>query len=250
MLFVDLDDFKTINDSLGHAIGDYVLQECGERLRRCLRPADTPARLGGDEFAILLEDETESTHVEVAERVMQAFAAPFQLKGREVVVRASIGIAAAPTEPSTPGEADGPDMLLRNADLAMYIAKDRGKARYQVYEPTMHHTALERLELKGDLQRALDNGEFELHYQPMVELPSGEICGFEALIRWHHPTRGLVAPLDFISTEPPGLGCTWDASGRDRVGARCLPSVSKISASPTPNMAAGRRRSRPPGRAD
>ena len=204
VLFVDLDDFKTVNDSLGHAAGDQLLRECGERLRDCLRPADTPARLGGDEFAILLEDSNEAIHIDIANRIMKAFEAPFSLDGKEVFVRASIGIASS-SMPDLSGMS-GPEALLRNADIAMYIAKERGKARYEVFQPEMHEAAIRRLELKADLQRAIDHDEFELHYQPMIELASGEICGFEALIRWRHPTRGLVAPLDFIPlAEETGL---------------------------------------------
>ena len=204
VLFVDLDDFKTVNDSLGHACGDQLLRECGERLRGCLRPADTPARLGGDEFAILLEDSEESTHIDIANRIMKAFEAPFALDGKEVFVRASIGIATASSANIT--GISGPDALLRNADIAMYIAKERGKARYEVFQPEMHEAAIRRLELRADLQRAIDNNEFELHYQPMIELHDGEICGFEALIRWMHPTRGLVPPLDFVPlAEETGL---------------------------------------------
>jgi diguanylate cyclase (GGDEF)-like protein/PAS domain S-box-containing protein len=204
VLFVDLDDFKTVNDSLGHACGDQLLRECGERLRDCLRPADTPARLGGDEFAILLEDSDEATHIDIANRIMKAFEAPFALDGKEVFVRASIGIATSSADELA--GVSGPEALLRNADIAMYMAKERGKARYEVFQPEMHEAAIRRLELKADLQRALDNDEFELHYQPMIELSSGDICGFEALIRWRHPTRGLVGPLDFIPlAEETGL---------------------------------------------
>jgi diguanylate cyclase (GGDEF)-like protein/PAS domain S-box-containing protein len=204
VLFMDLDDFKTVNDSLGHAAGDELLRECGIRLRGCLRPADTPARLGGDEFAILLEDFGDSAPLDVADRIMKAFETPFHLDGKEVFVRASIGIATSSLA-ELAGDG-GTDELLRNADIAMYIAKERGKARYQVFEPTMHQAALERLELKADLQRALEHKEFELHYQPIIELTNGEICGFEALIRWRHPTRGIVGPLDFIHlAEETGL---------------------------------------------
>ncbi len=204
VLFIDLDDFKTVNDSLGHACGDQLLRECGERLRGCLRPADTPARFGGDEFAILLEDSDGTSHVEIADRIMRAFEPPFTLDDKEVFVRASIGIATAGEEEFA--SMNGPDALLRNADTAMYIAKERGKARFAVFEPEMHEAASRRLELKADMERALDNDEFELEYQPIVELSTGNICGFEALIRWNHPTRGVVAPLDFIPlAEETGL---------------------------------------------
>jgi diguanylate cyclase (GGDEF)-like protein/PAS domain S-box-containing protein len=204
VLFIDLDDFKTVNDSLGHACGDQLLRECAARLRDCLRPADTPARFGGDEFAILLEDSDETSHIDIANRIMKAFDPPFALDDKEVFVHASIGIAT-----STAADfalLNGPDALLRNADTAMYIAKERGKARFEVFRPEMHEAATRRLELKADMQRALDHDEFELQYQPVIELSSGDICGFEALIRWNHPTRGVVAPLDFVPlAEETGL---------------------------------------------
>ncbi|MGZ8614364.1 MAG: putative bifunctional diguanylate cyclase/phosphodiesterase [Actinomycetota bacterium] len=202
VLFMDLDDFKTINDSLGHAAGDQLLHEVGERLKGCLRTADTAARLGGDEFAILLEDGEEGvTAADVADRIMQLMEEPFTLEGKEVFVRASVGIATADGE-----RAGDVEELLRNADVAMYIAKERGKGRYQVFEPAMHDTALKRLELKADLQRAIEHHEYQLHYQPVIELESGRITGVEALIRWIHPVRGLVPPLDFIPlAEETGL---------------------------------------------
>jgi diguanylate cyclase (GGDEF)-like protein/PAS domain S-box-containing protein len=205
VLFMDLDDFKTINDSLGHAAGDRLLSEVGERLRTCLRTPDTAARLGGDEFGILLEDGGEGVGAaEVAMRILEALEAPFQLDGKEVFVRASIGIASSGGSKATGPE--GAEELLRNADVAMYIAKEAGKNRYQIFEPKMHDTALRRLELKADLQRAVDNEEFVLFYQPVIHLATGEIEGFEALVRWNHPTRGLVKPLDFISlAEETGL---------------------------------------------
>jgi diguanylate cyclase (GGDEF)-like protein/PAS domain S-box-containing protein len=206
VLFMDLDDFKTINDSLGHAAGDRMLAEVGERLKTCLRSADTAARLGGDEFAILLEDAGGEgiEAAEVASRIMTALEAPFDLDGKEVFVRASIGIATASQEKE--GGPQNAEDLLRDADVAMYMAKEAGKARYQVFEPAMHDTALRRLELKADLQRAVDHGEFVLNYQPIIELGSGEISGLEALLRWNHPQRGIVPPLDFIPlAEETGL---------------------------------------------
>jgi diguanylate cyclase (GGDEF)-like protein/PAS domain S-box-containing protein len=205
VLFMDLDDFKTINDSLGHAAGDQLLAEVGERLKSALRAADTAARLGGDEFAILLEDGGEGIQaVDVADRIMQSLEAPFPLEGKEVFVRASIGIAVA--EDVKEGGDDPVEDILRNADVAMYMAKENGKGRYQVFEPAMHETALKRLELKADLQRAVEHGEFVLHYQPVIELESGRISGVEALIRWIHPERGMVPPLDFIPlAEETGL---------------------------------------------
>ena len=186
VLFMDLDDFKTINDSLGHAAGDRLLGEVGERLRTCLRTPDTAARLGGDEFAILIEDGGESVGAaEVAGRILKALDGPFLLDGKEVFVRASIGIATSGVSRATGPE--GAEELLRNADVAMYIAKEAGKNRYQIFEPEMHDTALRRLELKADLQRAVENEEFVLHYQPVIRLETGEIEGFEALVRWNHP---------------------------------------------------------------
>jgi diguanylate cyclase (GGDEF)-like protein/PAS domain S-box-containing protein len=204
VLFMDLDDFKTINDSLGHATGDRLLADVGERLRQTLRAADTAARLGGDEFAILLEDSGEGIQAaDVAERILRSLEEPFALDGSEVYVRTSIGIAISD------GEGDGhanAEELLRNADVAMYLAKEAGKGRYQLFEPEMHDVALRRLELKADLQRALEREEFVLHYQPVIELESGKVSGVEALIRWNHPRRGIVPPLEFIPlAEETGL---------------------------------------------
>jgi diguanylate cyclase (GGDEF)-like protein/PAS domain S-box-containing protein len=204
VLFMDLDDFKAINDSLGHATGDRLLAEVGERLRQTLRAADTAARLGGDEFAILLEDSGEGIQAaDVAERILRSFDEPFTIDGTEVFVRTSVGIAISE------GEGDGrtpAEELLRNADVAMYMAKEAGKGRYQLFEPEMHDTALRRLELKADLQRALEHEEFVLHYQPVIELESGRVSGVEALIRWNHPRRGIVPPLEFIPlAEETGL---------------------------------------------
>jgi diguanylate cyclase (GGDEF)-like protein/PAS domain S-box-containing protein len=205
VLFMDLDDFKTINDSLGHAAGDRLLAEVGERLRSCLRGPDTAARFGGDEFAILLEDGGDVVGpADVAVRILSALDGPFLLEGKEVFVRASIGIATARSSRTIGPE--GAEELLRNADVAMYIAKEAGKNRYQIFEPEMHDTALRRLELKADLQRAVDNAEFVLHFQPVIRLQTGEIEGFEALVRWNHPVRGLVSPLEFIPlAEETGL---------------------------------------------
>jgi diguanylate cyclase (GGDEF)-like protein/PAS domain S-box-containing protein len=204
VLIMDLDDFKTINDSLGHAAGDQMLAEVGDRLKNSLRAADTAARLGGDEFAVLLEDGGEGLGAaDVAARILASLDGPFHLEGKEVFGRASIGIATAGQDLEGPG---GAEELLRNADVAMYMAKESGKNRYQIFEPAMHDTALKRLELKADLQRALDNAEFILHYQPVIELETGEVSGVEALLRWQHPHRGVVPPLDFIPlAEETGL---------------------------------------------
>jgi diguanylate cyclase (GGDEF)-like protein/PAS domain S-box-containing protein len=203
VLFMDIDDFKTINDSLGHAAGDELLTEVGERLKGCLRAADTAARLGGDEFGMLLEDAGYERAAEVAQRVMNTLEKPFYLEDKQVFVRASVGIAI--------GDEDrkgmkGAEELLRNADVAMYTAKSQGKARYQVFERAMHTAVLERLELKADLQRAVEAGQFTLVYQPVIVLATGAVSGVEALVRWQHPHRGLITPTEFIPlAEETGL---------------------------------------------
>jgi diguanylate cyclase (GGDEF)-like protein/PAS domain S-box-containing protein len=194
VMFMDLDNFKAINDSLGHAAGDSLLIQVAERVAACLRPADTLARLGGDEFAILLEAVSASQDATaVVERIFDALQSAFRLEGKEILVRASIGIATS--EGSEGYDADG---LLRDADVAMYVAKSHGKGCYRVFEPSMHVSMMERLELVADLQRALDRDEFVIHYQPMVLLRSGRLSGFEALVRWQHPRRGLIPPAEFI----------------------------------------------------
>jgi diguanylate cyclase (GGDEF)-like protein/PAS domain S-box-containing protein len=196
VLFLDIDDFKTVNDSLGHAAGDKVLQEVGRRLEDCMRPTDTAARLGGDEFAVLINgSESEVSAIEIAQRVMSTLAVALPLDDREVTIRTSIGIAFSDGQE---GACKDADELLRNADAAMYMAKESGKNDYQVFQPEMHAQALARLELKTDLQRAMDAGEFTLRYQPIVDLSRNEMTCMEALVRWEHPTRGIVAPLDFI----------------------------------------------------
>ena len=204
VLFMDLDDFKIINDSLGHAAGDQLLHDVGERLRRCLRAGDTAARLGGDEFGVLLEDAgSDLDALDVAGRLIRELEDPFELEGKKVTVGASMGVVVTDTDRAA---GEGADELLRKADVAMYIAKERGKGRYQVYEPAMHEAALQRLELKADLQRAVDRQEFLLDYQPIVELSTGRFTGVEALVRWRHPRRGVVGPAEFIPlAEETGL---------------------------------------------
>ncbi len=190
VLFCDLDGFKTVNDSLGLQAGDRLLILVADRLRECLRPADTLARLGGDEFAVLLEELSEPEEAaRVARRMLDALEAPFKVAGREVFMSASIGIAA--------GTSDA-DTLVRDADLAMYRAKADGKGRYAAFEPHLHTAVVERLELEGDLKRAVERGELVLVYQPIFNLRSGDFAGLEALLRWRHPQRGLVEPSRFI----------------------------------------------------
>jgi len=202
VLLLDVDGFKTVNDSLGHPAGDRVLVEVASRLRTCLRESDTAARLGGDEFAILVEDLDEQalfTVESVAQRVMDALQAPILLPSTEVFVSASIGIAIA-------SGLEDVDELLSRADVAMYAAKRGGKARYSVFEPSLRADAVRKLELETDLRRAVEAGQFVLHYQPIVELSTRAPVGFEALARWNHPRRGWVQPDQFIGlAEESGL---------------------------------------------
>ena len=201
VLFLDLDDFKTINDSLGHGEGDEVLVATAARLQAALRAGDTIARMGGDEFAVLLEDTaTSGPPVEVAGRLLAALQAPLLQGERELFVRASVGVA------TIHGRKSSAEELLRDADAAMYIAKGRGKNRIVVFEPGMHRAALTRLALKGDLERALERKEFRLVYQPIVDLGTGTVSGAEALLRWQAPSRRSVLPNEFIPlAEETGL---------------------------------------------
>jgi len=201
VLFLDLDDFKTINDTLGHEAGDYLLVEAAARLCTALRPGDTVARLGGDEFAILLEDAaTEEAGELVARRILGSLARPFELANRNVTVSGSIGIAAADSERWTAEE------FLRNADVAMYAAKTEAKGRYVVFHEEMHAAVLHRVQLESEIRRGIDRGEFVVRYQPILHLARGEIIGAEALARWEHPDRGMVSPAEFIPVaEDTGL---------------------------------------------
>ena len=201
VLLLDLDGFKMINDGLGHDAGDHLLVAVGERLLSCARASDTVARLGGDEFAILLEDEGDVDRATgVAERLLSALRAPFELNGREVFIHASIGVALSSEDADTTKE------LIRNADTAMYAAKVAGKGRYEHFRPVMHARAVEKFEVQADLQRALGREEFAVHFQPIVDFTTGRISGIEALVRWMHPTRGLLPPAAFIGTaEETGL---------------------------------------------
>ena len=203
VIFIDLDDFKSINDMLGHQAGDQLLRVASERLLQCLRPADTAARLGGDEFAIALEiDDFDVDHVitALAERILGAFRMPFILDGEEVFTRGSLGIASTPDAGTTVSD------LLRNADIAMYVAKHSGKGVFRRFEAGMHTPVLRQIELRGELQRAIERKELVLHYQPIVALADGRMRGIEALVRWNHPHHGLVPPSEFIPlAEESGL---------------------------------------------
>jgi diguanylate cyclase (GGDEF)-like protein/PAS domain S-box-containing protein len=193
VLFLDLDEFKTVNDGIGHEAGDELLVAVAGMLLASLRPMDTAARLGGDEFAILLEDLTEADAAEhAADRILAALETPIKIAGRELVIGASIGIASPTTKRESGAE------IMRNADSAMYSAKRRGKGRHETFAPAMQEAVIRRLELAGEMRRALELGEFAVHYQPVVLLSDESITGFEALVRWNHPRRGLVAPREFI----------------------------------------------------
>jgi len=201
MLFLDLDRFKVVNDSLGHAVGDQLLVAVARRLEQCVRPGDTVARLGGDEFTVLIDNTASvSDATRVAERIMIELQRPFYLQGQDVFVSASIGIALSGTGYHMP------DDLLRDADLAMYRAKANGKSRYEVFDQKMHAHAVALLQLETDLRLAIEREEFRILYQPVISARSGRIVGVEALVRWEHPQRGLVSPDDFLTVaEETGL---------------------------------------------
>jgi diguanylate cyclase (GGDEF)-like protein len=201
VLCLDLDHFKSINDTLGHPVGDRLLKVVAERLRKCLRGSDIAARLGGDEFAVLQCGSAQpQASTTLAHRVLEAISAPYQIDGHQVVTGASIGVAIAPTDGSDP------DLLLQHADLALYRAKGDGRGTYRYFESAMDARMRERRALELDLRRALANDELAVFYQPLVRVTTEEIIGFEALVRWHHPTRGLVSPAEFIPlAEETGL---------------------------------------------
>jgi diguanylate cyclase (GGDEF)-like protein/PAS domain S-box-containing protein len=238
VLFIDLDRFKVINDSLGHHVGDELLRTVAGRLQRSLRTEDTVARFGGDEFAILLEDTgVVDDASRVAERIQAELAAPVNLSGFEVFTSGSIGIALSSSA------YERPEYLLRNADMAMYRAKTSGQARFEVFDRAMHARALARLQMETDLRRALERGEFELAYQPIISLDTGALCGAEALIRWDHPDRGRLLPDEFISVaEETGLilpigswvlgeACRQFGEWQARFGARA-PECISVNLSP------------------
>jgi diguanylate cyclase (GGDEF)-like protein len=198
-LLIDLDDFKSVNDTLGHTVGDRLLADVAERIHGCVRPDDTVARLGGDEFAVLLRQSKQDAVQGIAERILGSLAQPAVVDGYELLVQASIGVAVA-----RPG--DDAEVLLRNADIAMYAAKERGKGSFARYVPGMGARILEHAQLGAQLRQALDDAQLYLLYQPVVRLADRRIIGMEALLRWRHPSRGLVGPGDFIPTaERTGL---------------------------------------------
>ena len=201
VLFLDFDKFKVVNDSLGHAAGDRLLRGIAERLRGCIRPCDVVARFGGDEFTLLLEGVSALPDVEEAtRRIQECFNAPFDLEGRRVFVTVSIGVALSVHA------FDGPDDLLRASDMAMYRAKARGRGNFQIFHPEMLRRALARFGTEADLRNAVDRGDFRLVFQPIVEIRTGRVHAFEALLRWHHPERGVIQPLSFIPVaEESGL---------------------------------------------
>ena len=200
LLYLDLDGFKQVNDTLGHAEGDRLLVEAAARLAEAARPGDTVARLGGDEFAVLLELGSDDGHAwPIAQRLLDRLAAPYVLSGTEVRVTASVGITVA-------GPGSDADVLLLEADLAMYAAKSAGKSRCTMYDPHMRERVLERAELERHLRQALADGQLWLQYQPILDLARNEVVGLEALARWQHPTRGLVPPPEFVAVaEESGL---------------------------------------------
>jgi diguanylate cyclase (GGDEF)-like protein/PAS domain S-box-containing protein len=200
VVMLDLDDFKTVNDSLGHSAGDALLLAVARRLRECIRPSDTAARLGGDEFAILIEDVLDTDVIESRiELLMTSLSAPFDVAGTSIVATASAGIAFNEG-------IDGPEELLRNSDTAMYRAKAEGKGCVRVFEPAMHDAAKARLEIERELRDAIAHDELTVYFQPAILLSTGRITGFEALVRWNHPRRGLLAPAEFVPVaEETGL---------------------------------------------
>jgi len=201
LMFVDLDRFKVVNDTLGHRVGDELLKQVAERLRQCVREEDTVSRQGGDEFVVLLTGlDTSSSAALVAEKILAALAQPVLFEGHELAVTGSLGIACYP------GDGADPETLMKNADLAMYRAKNVGRNNYQFFSPELEQGALFRLTLENAMRRALDRNEFALHYLPQVDNPSGRVLSLEALIRWHHPERGLLLPDQFIPlAEESGL---------------------------------------------
>jgi diguanylate cyclase (GGDEF)-like protein len=201
VLFIDLDRFKVVNDTMGHEMGDKLLIDLSNRLKECVRVVDTLARLGGDEFAILLDGiANQELAIEIANRIQESLSQPFDLDGQEFFTSASIGISFSSLGYETPED------ILRDADTAMYRAKANGKARHEVFDLGMHTRAVEALKLENDLRQGIERGEVCAHYQPIMSLQNGAVSGFEALARWEHPERGLISPIDFIPlAEETGL---------------------------------------------
>ncbi len=194
VLFLDVDRFKLVNDSLGHEVGDRMLVAVTERLANCLRPGDVVARFGGDEFTVLLRDlEEPDVALRVADRMMEAMRDPLMIDGHELFASASVGIALSHAGADPAGD------LLRQADLAMYLAKEKGRARWELFDSSLAPQVMERLELEGDMRRALEHEEFSVFFQPEVALQSGEVIAAEALLRWMHPRRGVLEPATFVA---------------------------------------------------
>ena len=223
VIFCDLDGFKTVNDSLGHAAGDELLAAVAKRFEACVRAGDTAARFGGDEFAVLLENVDEEEVGIAARRILGALADPFTINGREVFISASIGIAF--------GESEGDDVL-RNADLALYRAKAQGKGRFEVFRPEMHTAVVARMELEADFQRALRRREFELDFQPIFDLRSNSLIAMEALVRWNHPERGRLPPAEFIPLAESGN--LIHSLGRFVLQTACTECAATRAAGPQP----------------
>ena len=201
VLFIDLDRFKVVNDSLGHDAGDHLLMYLAKRLRGCLRPEDTVARLGGDEFVVLFEDlASVNDGLRVAERISESMKMPFPVNGQDIFTTCSMGLALCSLADTPPSE------LIRDAEVAMYRAKAKGEGSIEIFDPSMNAQALARFQMESELRRALERNEFVLFYQPLISLRTGLIEGWEALVRWQHPERGMVPPLNFISlAEETGL---------------------------------------------
>lgn len=230
VLFLDLDRFKIINDSLGHLAGDEFLIEVSRRIVRCIRPEDTVARLGGDEFTVLLDDvEGPEDAVRVAERIQAELTLPIELDGHETYTSASIGIALSD------GHYERPEEVLRDADIAMYRAKSRGRARHEVFDVDMHREAVDQLTLETDLRHALERRQFRLEFQPIVDSATGRVAGLEALLRWHHPERGPVPPARFIPLAeetglitPIGEWVLWEACRQVQQWQQLLPAGAEV----------------------